>query len=102
MARFHDYGETRSSSDKGSVSNDRLTSFFIERYKAVSGDYTIYNLITEVTGRCSTLSHLKKDTIHLRYRNNEGSYINLSIYDMMLIDDMWKSAVQVPGKDFKR
>ena len=43
------------------------------------------------------MAHFNKDTIHLRYRNSEGSYINLSIYDAMSIDDMWKSAVQVPG-----
>ena len=68
----------------------------------MSGEYNIHNLITEVVGRCSTLSHLDKGTIRLRYRDDEGSYINLSIYDAMPIDDMWKSAVQGPGKDFKR
>ena len=83
-------------------SNDWFTSFFIETYKVLSGEYTIHNLVTEVIGRCSTLSHLNKNTIRLRYRDDEGSYINLSIYDAMSIDDMWKSAVQVPGKDFKR
>ena len=87
---------------KVQYSNDRFTSFFIETYTVVSGEYNIHNLITEVIGRCSTLSHLDKDTIRLRYRDDEGSYINLSIYDAMSIDDMWKSAVQVPGKDFKR
>ena len=45
--------------------------------------------IGSLVGRCSTLSHLNKDTIRLRYRDDEGSYIILSIYDGS-IDDMCK------------
>ena len=84
---------------KVQYSIDRFTLFFIETYKVVLGEYTIHYLTTEVIGRCFTLSHLDKDTICLRYRDDD---INLSIYNVMSIDDMWKSAMQVLGKEFKR
>ena len=87
---------------KVEYSEDKWISFFVDMSDVHCGSYMFIDLVTDITGRCPSLSHLTSTTIRIRYCDDEGNYVNINYGDEKGYREMWNNAVSLNDREYKR
>ena len=80
----------------------RKISFFVDMSDVHCGSYMFIDLVTDITGRCPSRSHLTSTTIRIRYCDDEGNYVNINYGDEKGYREMWNNAVSLNDREYKR
>ena len=63
---------------------------------------TYKTLLQTIQRNCSPLAHLGKDSIRLRYKDEDGDFVNISPDDPFAFSEMLRTAKQVGDRDYKK
>ena len=63
---------------------------------------TYETLLQTIQSNCSPLAHLGKDSIRLRYKDEDGDFLNISPDDRFAFSEMLQTAKQVGDRDYKK
>ena len=63
---------------------------------------TYESLLQTIQRNCSPLAHLGQDSIRLRYKDEDGDFVNLSQDDPFAFPEMLRTAKQVGDRDYKK
>ena len=87
---------------KVEYSEEKWISFFVNMVDVHCDNYTFQNLVVDIASRCPSLSHLTTMTMRIRYRDDEGNYVNINYGDDKGYREMWNNAFEVDDRDYKR
>ena len=63
---------------------------------------TYETLLQTIQRSCSPLAHLGQDSIRLRYKDEDGDFVNISPDDPFAFSEMMRTAKQVGDRDYKK
>ena len=63
---------------------------------------TYKTLLQTIQRNCSPLAHLGQDSIRLRYKDEDGDFVNISPDDSFAFSEMLRTAKQVGDRDYKK
>ena len=63
---------------------------------------TYETLLQTIQRNCSPLAHLDEDSIRLRYKDEDGDFVNISPNDPFAFSEMLRTAKQVGDRDYKK
>ena len=63
---------------------------------------TYKTLLQTIQRNCSPLAHLGQDSIRLRYKDEDGDFVNISPDDSFAFSEMLRTAKQVGDQDYKK
>ena len=63
---------------------------------------TYETLLQTIQRSCSPLAHLGQDSIRLRYKDEDGDFVNISPDDPFAFSEMLRTAKQVGDRDYKK
>ena len=74
-----------------------------ERFaKLLLRNVTYETLLQTILRSCSSLAHLDQDSIRLRYKDEDGDFVNISPDDLFAFSEMLRTAKQVGNGDYKK
>jgi len=63
---------------------------------------TYETLLQTIQRNCSPLAHFGQDSIGLRYKDEDGDFVNISPDDPLAFSEMLRTAKQVGDRDYKK
>ena len=63
---------------------------------------TYKTLLQTIQRNCSPLAHLGQDSIRLRYKDEDGDFVNISPDDSFAFSEMLRTAKEVGERDYKK
>ena len=80
---------------KVDYSGERFATFLLR-------NVTYETLLQSIRTNCSALAHLGQESIRLRYKDENGDFVNISPDDPFSFSEMLQTAKQVGNQDYKK
>ena len=80
--------------------NEKFSSFFVNLYE--KKDYNFADLTNDIRSYVRSLQYVTPSTIRIRFKDDDGDYVNLSYGDGEMFKEMFETANPVKDRDYKR
>jgi hypothetical protein len=80
--------------------DDKFSTFFVNLYE--KNDYNFMDLTNDIKANVRSLQHVTPTTIRIRYKDDDGDFVNLSFGDIEMFKEMFESANHVKDRDYKK
>ena len=76
------------------------TALFLSTYLKKS--YNFVDLTSDIRANIRSLQYVTPTTIRIRFRDDDGDYVNLTYGDQQMFSEMFESAQPVNDRDYNR
>ena len=80
--------------------NEKFSTFFVNLHEKY--DYNFVDLTNDIKANVRSLQYVTPNTIRIRFKDDDGDFVNLSYGDQEMFKEMFEAAVAVKDREHKK